>query len=300
MRGHHVTKPRRVDRAKKLGRGFVVQMPEPARDALLERHRVVTVLEHAEIVVAFEHERVAARKARLDVTRRHADVGQHAEPLRAIADDELDRLARIVRHRKWPHLHHADRKHVMAVEAEHPRQPGNALARHRQRPERAPYRDAEAACERSDAADVIGVLVRDDDRADRIGRHAEAPKAHDRVAHPEPAVDQDARITDFDDERVAFAAAAQGGEAHARRTRRYLSWSRRSARMRSDAGDLSGLPVVSWTTTVLFGALSATLMRYCSGLSLSSSLRNTLMNFDRNPFCRSSFAISVSGSAKRT
>ena len=81
-------------------RRLVVQMAEAARDALLERVRIVAALEQVEVVVAFEHQRVAAGQARLDVRRRDAEVGQHAEAARAVADHELHRLARVVRHRE--------------------------------------------------------------------------------------------------------------------------------------------------------------------------------------------------------
>jgi hypothetical protein len=61
---------------------------------------------------------------------------------------------------------------------------------------------------------MIGVLVRDEDRRDRVGGYSEPREPRDGIAHPEAAVDEDPRITGFDDETVAFAAAAQGGEAH--------------------------------------------------------------------------------------
>ena len=44
----------------------------------------------------------------------------------------------------------------------------------------------------------------------------EAREARRGVANAEAAVDQDARAAGFDDEAVALAAAAEGGEAHAR------------------------------------------------------------------------------------
>ena len=97
MRGDDVTQPRRVERGEQRRRGLVVQVSEPARDALLERPWIVAVFEHAEIVIAFEHQRVAAGEARFDVARRRPDVGQHAEPMRAVAEDELHRLTRVVR-----------------------------------------------------------------------------------------------------------------------------------------------------------------------------------------------------------
>ena len=91
--------------------------PRRLGDPLLQRPRIVAAGQHVEIVIALEHQRVAAAQARFDVARRHADVGQHAEPMLTVADDELHRLARIVRHGKRPHFERADRERVVAVEA---------------------------------------------------------------------------------------------------------------------------------------------------------------------------------------
>src|SRR6185312_2284862 len=157
-----------------------------------------------------------------------------------------------------------------------------ALADHFERAEREPYGNAIARRERRDAADVVRMLVRDEDGRERRRFDPEAKQARGRIANAETAIDQDARVADFDDETVAFAAASERGEAHvsARRARsardaehrrrasgrplppRYLSWSRSSARIRSVAGDLSGLPVGSWTLTVLCGEVSTILIRY--------------------------------------
>ena len=74
--------------------------PKPPADPVLECARIVAPLQQAEIVVALEHQRVAAGQARLDIRRRHPEVGQHAQFPRAVGDHELHGLARVVRHRK--------------------------------------------------------------------------------------------------------------------------------------------------------------------------------------------------------
>src|SRR5262249_46267429 len=117
MRCDQMLQTRRVDPREKLRRGCVVEMTEAARDALLERGGIVSVREHVEIVVAFEHQRVAAGQARFDVSRAGAEIGEDAQPPAPVRAYELDRLARIVRHRKRTHFDIADRKHVVAIEA---------------------------------------------------------------------------------------------------------------------------------------------------------------------------------------
>jgi len=207
--GDDVLEARIVERREQRRRRLVVQMAEAARDALLERPRVVAIRQHVEIVVAFQHERIAAAEARLDKARRRADVGQDAEPMLAIAHDELHRIARIVGHRERPHFQHPDRERIVAVEAVDALHPREALAEHLQRAERQPYRNAEAGRERCNTAGVVGMLVRDEDRADRARLDAEAREAPDRVAHGEAAIDQDAGVARFDDESVAFAATTE-------------------------------------------------------------------------------------------
>ncbi len=191
--------------------------PRRPRDPLLQRIRIVAVLEHLEIVVAFEHQRVAAGQARLDVGRGHAEVGQHAEAPRAVADDVLHRLARVVRNGYRLDLQRVDREPVVAVEAVDVRHALEALRDRGQRAERGPDRNAVPRRERRNTADMIGVLVRDEDRGERRRLEPEPGEASRRAPNAEAAVDQDARAARLDDEAVAFAAAAQGGEAHPRR-----------------------------------------------------------------------------------
>src|SRR5262245_5210838 len=92
-------------------------MAEAARDALLERTRVIAFGEKVEIVIALEHGRGGAAQARFDERRGPADVGEHAEAECTVADYELHGLPRVVRHRERPHLEIADRESIVAVEA---------------------------------------------------------------------------------------------------------------------------------------------------------------------------------------
>ena len=209
--------PRRVDARQNLRGRLVVQMAEAPGDALLERIGIVAVLEHLEIVVAFEHQRVAAGQARLDVGGRHAEVRQHAESPRAVADHVLHGLAGVVRDGDRLDRERVDREPVVAVEAVHVRHALEPLGHRGQRAERGPDRNAVPGGERRNATDVVGVLVRDENRGERRGLEAEPGEPLRRVADAEAAIDQDARAARLDDEAVAFAAAAQGGEAHARR-----------------------------------------------------------------------------------
>ena len=168
-------------RARIVRRRLVVQMAEAPGDPLLQRARIVASREQVEVVVALEHQRVAAGQARLDVRRRHADVGQHAEPARAVADDELHRLARVVRHRERPDLERRrSRTRRGCRSRRRASMPSKRAADRRQRAERRPDRDPVARRERRHAADVIGVLVGDEDRGQRVRGEAERARGAPR------------------------------------------------------------------------------------------------------------------------
>jgi hypothetical protein len=95
---------------------------------------------------------------------------------------------------------------VEAVDLRHALEPH----RHRgKRAERRPDGNAVARRESGHPADVIGVLVGDEDRRQRRRFEPEAREADRRAADAEPAIDQDPRAAGLDDEAVAFAAAAK-------------------------------------------------------------------------------------------
>ncbi len=118
----------------------------------------------------------AAGQIRFDVRRRAAGVGQDAQPARAVGEHVLDRLARIVRHRKRLDQQLADRETVLRID-----QIERALlgvcarfAQGGERTVRQPHRDTEAVRQRKYAFAVVGVLVRDDYSGEIARRKANA------------------------------------------------------------------------------------------------------------------------------
>ena len=99
VRRHDVAKARVVQRREQRSGSGVVEMPELAGDARLERSRVASLGQHRRVVVALEHEGFATGQRALDGRRRRPEVGHDAQAYRSVADDELHGLARIVRDR---------------------------------------------------------------------------------------------------------------------------------------------------------------------------------------------------------
>ena len=145
--------------------------------------------------------------------RRRADVGQYAQPAVAIAEDILHRLPRVVRDRKGKDLEIANGEGGVTIDHDglHPTT-GEGRGRGDERAVGEMDRDAIAAGETRDAADVIVMLVSDDDGGQALGLDAKPREAADRIVESEAAVEHDPRAAVFDDERVAAAAAAEGRE----------------------------------------------------------------------------------------
>src|SRR2546425_4315220 len=215
VRGDQMLETRIVEPGQQTRGRAIVEVPESARDALLERKRIIAVGKQVEIMIALEHQRVAAGEARLDVGSGYAEIGQNAQPPATVGADELHRLARVVRYGKRPDFDIADLEYVVAVETIHVRQGSEALRDRFQRAESEPYRCSEPRRKRRDPADVIGMLVRDDDRGNGLGRDTDPRESRDRVPEPEAAVDQQPRRADLDQPAIAFAAAPQRRETHA-------------------------------------------------------------------------------------
>ena len=133
----------------------------------------------------------------------------------AVTADELHRLARVMRHRERSNLDGIDCERVMGIETVHLGQAGKALGHRRERTESQPHGGLITCGKRRDPTHVVVVLVGHDDGVDGFRLHADARKSRNGVADTESAVDQDARSARLDQQTIAFAAAAETGEAHA-------------------------------------------------------------------------------------
>ena len=90
LRGHNVPQPAGGRGGSRSSGGLVVgKPPAGAGDARLERRRVGAVLEQLAVVIAFEHQRMTACSALLDVRRGGTEVGQVAQTHVAVGEDEL-------------------------------------------------------------------------------------------------------------------------------------------------------------------------------------------------------------------
>lgn len=85
--------------ADECGRGFVAEVTVPAEDALFDGPGPSgIVLEEADVVVGLQDEQVGVADALDDEPRDVAEVGEDADGLRLVADEEVDRVERVVGH----------------------------------------------------------------------------------------------------------------------------------------------------------------------------------------------------------
>jgi|GEM_PF-6736292 len=189
-------------------------MAEFPRDPLLQPLRVTALPQQIVIVVALEHQRVETIQHLLHVHRQRTGVGQEPQAVRAVAEYKLRRFARVVRHRIRLDLDITHRKPLVTIENAHGIDLRETFCRRLRTTVGNPHRDIEFSGKARSAADVIVVLVRDQNRVQGISGNAAAGQPRHRIAEGKSAVGKNSRCADFNQQAIAFAAAAQRCEAH--------------------------------------------------------------------------------------
>jgi hypothetical protein len=137
----------------------------------------------------------------------------------AIRKNELDGLARIVRHGKGMDFEVPDPEWLVTVDDFHSRQfaahMGNRSECAMSHPDRQEVASGQLEC----ASEMVAVFVREEDAGQVSRGQAEPFKLIDGLARTEPAIQEDASGSRFDEQRVAATAAAQRSKAH------YFNWS---------------------------------------------------------------------------
>ena len=205
----HMPQARMIESGKQSRAGLIVEMAEATADALLERPGISAFIQHRGVVVAFEHQRVATAKHAGNVRRNATGVGEYAEGMRTIRKNELDRFARIVRHRKGVNLQFANGERLMCIDQAQVRQLPVSAWRSRQRAMRQEDFESMAVSAFENPGAVIAVFVCYQDCGKVVGNQAEARQARCQFVRTEAAIKQHFRATRLDDQRIAAAAAAE-------------------------------------------------------------------------------------------
>src|SRR6202521_5044782 len=213
MRRDDVLKSAAVDARQQDRRGLVVEMAEAPSDTLLEPGGIRAAEQHVPVVVALEHQGIDRRQTRFHVRGATSQVGQYTQAVNTVGEYELHRLARIVRHRERKDLHVADAElgvTVDNVQAGRHHLFGEAM----QGAEGEPHGEVVAAAQSGYTADVVAMLVGDDNAGKICGCEPEAGKPEYGICDAESAVEEQAGVSDLHDQPIALRAATQGREAH--------------------------------------------------------------------------------------
>ncbi len=194
--------------ADEIANHVVRQMSFAPHDALLDGPWVRPHLQHFEIVIGFEHQQVSAAQVELDGIGHIAQVGYqtHFNALRAKA--EAYRIDGVVRNGEaidFDIAYTKCRPGLETIQARRVFAPGDGG--------RGEAGDEDGHVEQAgqghQAADVIGMLMRDEDGIQLFGVFLNGGEAGQNVALAEAGIDEDARFFGADESGISRAA---GGE----------------------------------------------------------------------------------------
>ena len=192
---------------QELRYGSVRKVAGAAHDALLEIPRVRTGLEHVQVVVRFDHERVRTQQVVSHRIRHVPQIRCDRELATAIADAEPDWVDRVVRDRERLDIEVADRELAAGLERDQrrgsllPRQVVGCQPRHVDRYARLAGKDFQPL-------DMIRVLVRDHDGVERTVILANGLEPQLDLSTAKAGVEQDANGIGGNEGRVAARAAS--------------------------------------------------------------------------------------------
>ena len=184
-----VREERRKNRTVRVG-----QMAVRPGDALLERIGVRPGLEHMRIVIALEHDGLAAAQQRRRRLRHKAEVGSEAETMPAVFQYVAHAVRRIMRRseRADRGLPHAEG--VAALECSQPSLERRLLrGQRRRRAARGENRHLGLFEEHRKSLYMVDVLVRDDERVELARLHVERRERRCELAERNADVDQHRR-----------------------------------------------------------------------------------------------------------
>ena len=215
MRADNGFQAQLIDHVEDLRRRVIRQVPVGATNTLAQGWRIVGIRQHLEIVITLQNQGIATTKRLHQMRRGLPGVGQHAEPATSIAGDILHRLACVMRNGIRRQFQVAYRQPLsVAAKVEN-----DVIAMFLHcliGAEAEPDRNAMAACELEYAADMVLVLMGNDDTRQVSRAYAQSLQAPFRLADGESAIEHDngARRSRHggNQQRITFAAASQTGK----------------------------------------------------------------------------------------
>ncbi len=171
-------------------------------------HGIRPHLQHLEIVVRFEHQQIRAAQVKLDRVGHVTEIGHHANLHATRAKAEPHRIDRVVRNREAVDVDIADGERRPGLKAI---QLGRELAPRNRRRRQPGDVDGNVQMprQRNQTADMIGMLVRYQDRIQVFGLLADRGQPGQYVALAQARIDEDARPLSPDERCIPRTAAGQ-------------------------------------------------------------------------------------------
>src|SRR5689334_6249043 len=221
--------------AEIIAHHFVRQVAVAAHHALLHRPGIRSDLQHIEIVIGFEQQHVRAAQMKLDRVRNITEVGDDADLDALRLETKAYRVDGIVRNGEAVDLDVADdqaRARLKALQAR-----GTAFPiDERRRKTSDVNRRRDFLRQARQAADVIRMLVRDENGVDAVGLLANGCQALGELLEAETGVDENAGLPGRDQRAVSGTAARKHAEFYDDTLPRTLPCSRKLREQSRDSG----------------------------------------------------------------
>ena len=186
--------------ANEIGDDVVRQVPLATHDALFHRPRIRPYLQHFEIVIGLQYQQIRATQMELNRIRQIAEIGDQPDLDALRAKAKSHRIDGVMRDGKAVDLDVADGERgpgLKTIQLGCVLAPGNGRSREAGDINRC----VQVPGERNQSADVIGVLVGDQNRVHGLARLVDSGEAREHRAC-EARVHQDAGSSSADEGRV--------------------------------------------------------------------------------------------------
>src|SRR5437879_1987244 len=222
MRQHQIARARveTFGIGEKRADALIREMAGAAHHALLDVPGIRADLEHLHIVIRFEHEAIAIAQVLLDQLGHVTEIGHQGELHAGSAEGEAERVDGVVGNAKRRDFDIANAEAVAGLnELDALESPRVALGKKTQRFGMSfggeIYGGAPGGQQRGETADMIRMLVRDDDAVEAIDRTRQGGKPPQRCALSQPRIHQQARPGSLEQGAIARTARRENADAKA-------------------------------------------------------------------------------------
>ena len=207
MRRHQMLQPPIIQIRQQCRCLSITEMAQGSAHTRLERGGIRAALQHVAVMIAFEHECIAAIQQAPDMRGDAPGIREHPEAVSAIGKNKLDRFTRVMRYRHRRDAQVTQDKIRVRIKSSGADQTCSVTGR--QGACRAPHGKPVACGESRHAAYMVRVLMGDQHGGKVFRRDTETGKTHRRFCDRKAAIHHDTSATRLNQRGVAAAAASE-------------------------------------------------------------------------------------------